>query len=334
MQQNQISITRSLTIADAESSGLAEHSNAQRASSKQAMIDSSAERPAHRRVNPRIPYIYCPRWCLHREPELLLQALEHAMTVASTIINVVFDNENDAKHLKLKDIWNEQFATLSVQAFVSLYSKDSWQLLSCKDIDPINKSACVMLTFSSSDFTCYRIDCCRRGICSIAHLFLSFSTASITMPMLECPCGRQFDIQLEATLKKKLVERPKLTPLQPSRGLIDLPMPNQPASQRTPRSPSPHRAEANQLSSWKPTPIGGKPAPQPMTSSSSGQEDRQQKRLELKKLRCSLTNPNYWENWQDSTPGAECSNSRRPMPPVCDPPQYLLEDRSRSPRKS
>ena len=207
-------------------------STAQLASSKQAMIDSSAERPAHRRVNPRIPYIYCPRWCLHREPELLIQTLERAMTVASTIINVVFDNENDAKHLKLKDIWNEQFATLSVQAFVSLYLKDSWQLLSCKDIDPINKSACVMLTFSSSDFTCYRIDCCRRGICSIAHLFLSFSTASITMPMLECPCGRQFDIRLDATLKKKLIEQPKLTPLQPSRGLIDLPMANQRRSVR------------------------------------------------------------------------------------------------------
>ena len=102
------------------------HSNARPSSSKQAMIDSSAERPAHRRDNPRIAYIYCPSWCWHREPELLLKALEHAMTVASTIINVVFDNENDAKHLKLKDIWNEKFATLSVGAFVSLYSKDSW----------------------------------------------------------------------------------------------------------------------------------------------------------------------------------------------------------------
>ena len=106
------------------------NSNARPSSSKQAMIDSSAERPAHRRDNPRIAYIYCPRWCWHREPELMLRALEHAMTVASTIINVVFDNENDAKHLKLKDIWNEKFATLSVGALVSLYSKDSWQLLS------------------------------------------------------------------------------------------------------------------------------------------------------------------------------------------------------------
>ena len=83
------------------------NSNALPSSSNQAMIDSSAERPAHTRDSPRIAYIYCPRWCWHREPELMLRALEHAMTVASTIINVVFDNENDAKHLKLKDIWNE-----------------------------------------------------------------------------------------------------------------------------------------------------------------------------------------------------------------------------------
>ena len=133
------------------------HSNARPSSSKQAMIDSSAERPAHRRDNPRIAYIYCPRWCWHREPELMLRALEHAMTVASTIINVVFDNENDAKHLKLKDIWNEKFATLSVGALVSLYSKDSWQLLSCQDTDPICKSSCVMLTFSGRAFPFYRL---------------------------------------------------------------------------------------------------------------------------------------------------------------------------------
>ena len=150
------------------------------------------------------------------------------------------------------------------------------------------------------------------------------------MNILQCPCGRQFDIRLEATLKTQ-IEQSKLThpqSLRRSQGLIDLPMANQPAPQPTPRSPRLEQRPAPQ-----PALIGQKPAPQPITSSSSGQEDRQQKRLELKKLRCDLTKPNYWENWQESTPGAEGSNSRRPTPPVCDPPQYLLEDRSRSPRK-
>ena len=133
------------------------NSNARPSSSKQAMIDSSAERPARRRDDPRIAYIYCPRWCWVREPELRSRALENAMTVASTIIDMVFDNENDAKHLKLRDIWNEKFAVLSVGAIVSLYSRGSWQLLNCKDIDPINRSPCVMLTFSSRDLTPYRL---------------------------------------------------------------------------------------------------------------------------------------------------------------------------------
>ena len=175
--------------------------------------------------------------------------------------------------------------------------------------------------------------CCLLGVCLVAHFFLIFFSASINMPILECPCGRQFHIHMEATLKKKLIERQKSTSLQPSRGLIDLPMSNQVASQRSTRSPSPHRADANHVSSWKPTWIGGSDGSQPMTSSSSGQEYRQHHRLELKKLRCDLTNLNYWDNWQESTPGAEGSNSRRPSPPVCEPPQYLLEDRSRSPRK-
>ena len=153
------------------------------------------------------------------------------------------------------------------------------------------------------------------------------------MPILECPCGRQFDIRLDATLKKKLIEQPKLTPLQPSQGLIDIPMINQPAPQRSRRSSSPQRAEANQLSSWKLTPICGKPLPQPMTSSCSSQEDRQQKRLEFKKVPCDLTKLDYCENLHESTPGAEGSNSRRPTLADCDPPQYLLQDRSRSPRK-
>ena len=179
--------------------------------------------------------------------------------------------------------------------------------------------------------------------CSIAHLFLSFSTASTTMPILQCPCGRQFDIRLDAT-QKTPIEQSKLThrqSLRRSQGLIDLPMANQPAPQPTPRSPRLEQRPAPQ-----PALIGQKPAPQPITSSSSGQEDRQQKRLELKKLRLDLTKPNCWGNWQGSTPGAEGSTSWQPTPPACDPPQYLRtprrpqystavqrDDRSRSPRR-
>ena len=84
------------------------NSNDQHSSKKQATIDSSAERPARGHDNPRIAYIHCPRWCWHRHPEVVLRAVEHAMQVASTIINVVFDKENDAKHLKLQDQWNEE----------------------------------------------------------------------------------------------------------------------------------------------------------------------------------------------------------------------------------
>lgn len=134
-----------------------EHRHAQHSCSKQVLIDSNADRPLRPGVNARIAYIFCPRWCWRREPELMLAALEHAITVASTIINVVFDDEDDAKHLLLKDIWNDKFATLSMGAIVSLYLKDSWQLLDCKDIDPINRSPCVMLTFGSRDLTCYRL---------------------------------------------------------------------------------------------------------------------------------------------------------------------------------
>ena len=145
---------RAMVDGSAEQDG---NSNDQHSSKKQATIDSSAERPARGHDNPRIAYIHCPRWCWHRHPEVVLRAVEHAMQVASTIINVVFDNGNDAKHLKLEDQWNEKIATLSVGAVVSLYSKDSWQMLNFQDTDPIGKSPCAMLTFNSRDFPCYKL---------------------------------------------------------------------------------------------------------------------------------------------------------------------------------
>ena len=121
------------------------------------MIDSSAERPARGRDHPRIAYIHCPRSSWQRAPDVVSRAIENAFEIRSTIINLVFDREEDAKLLKLEDHWNKMFATVSMGAIVSLCSKDSWQLLKCQDIDPICKSPCVMLTFSGRAFPFYRL---------------------------------------------------------------------------------------------------------------------------------------------------------------------------------
>ena len=131
--------------------------NVQPPSKKRAMIDSSAERPARGRDHPRIAYIHCPRCCWHRPPDVVSKAIENAFKLGSTIINLVFDDEKDAKLLKLEDQWNNNFATVPLGAVVSLYSRDSWQLLKCEDIDPICKSPCVMLTFSGRAFPFYRL---------------------------------------------------------------------------------------------------------------------------------------------------------------------------------
>ena len=129
-------------------------------SKKRVKIESSAERPARRRAErsargrdrPRIAYIYCPRYCWHRTPVVMSRAIENAFDVGSTIINLVFDHEKEAKLLKLEDHWNKKFATMSFGAVVSLYSENYWQLLQCQDVDPIGRSPCVMLTFNGRAF--------------------------------------------------------------------------------------------------------------------------------------------------------------------------------------
>ena len=132
-------------------------SYAQPCSSKQVLLNSSAGRLGRRCDIPALAYIYCPKYCWHKKPDVLHRAIGNAITVASQIINLVFDNENDAKQLKLGDNYSSSFAKISMGATVTLYSKDSWEMLDCKNIDPINKCPCQMLKFSSRVLTDYQL---------------------------------------------------------------------------------------------------------------------------------------------------------------------------------
>ena len=71
---------------------------AERPSKKQAVIDS-AERPVQESQRLRIAYIHCPRSSWNRAPEFVSYAIENAVEIGATIINLVFNDDEDAKFL-------------------------------------------------------------------------------------------------------------------------------------------------------------------------------------------------------------------------------------------
>ena len=89
-------------------------------------------------------------------------AIENAVQIGSTIINLIFDSEADkliggVRCLRLEDRWSKMFETASAGAVLSLYSTDSWR-------DPVSRipghrhcAPCLMLTFSSRAFQDFQL---------------------------------------------------------------------------------------------------------------------------------------------------------------------------------
>ena len=117
---------------------------------------SSAEQPAEQ-DRLRVAYIYCPRRSWNHAPNVVSEAIENAMDVGSTIINLVFDHDEDAAFLQLEDRWGKMFEVESLGSVLSLYASDSWQLLTKQNTDPVGMAPCLMLTFNSPAFPNYKV---------------------------------------------------------------------------------------------------------------------------------------------------------------------------------
>ena len=109
--------------------------------------NGSAERPAS-----VVAYIDCPRQCWHRSPILVSRAVQNAVDVGATIINVTVDREIDAKVLFgniygiLEAAWGEEFSSVSAGAVMSFYEKKHWEFLDSEEIDPEFNLPALMLT--------------------------------------------------------------------------------------------------------------------------------------------------------------------------------------------
>ena len=107
----------------------------------------SAARPAS-----LVAYIDCPRHCWYRSPTLVSQAIQNAVEVGATIINVTVDRGTDAKALfgnvstVLEAAWGEEVSSVSVGAVMSFYAGVHWDLLDKQEIDPECACPALMLT--------------------------------------------------------------------------------------------------------------------------------------------------------------------------------------------
>ena len=109
--------------------------------SRKTSESGSAGRPAS-----SVAYIDCPRPCWIRSLTLVEKAVQNAIGVGATIINVTIDRETDADVLfrtisgVLEIAWGEEFSSESVGTVMSFYTRAHWDLLERKDIDPECKS--------------------------------------------------------------------------------------------------------------------------------------------------------------------------------------------------
>jgi len=117
--------------------------------------ESSAEQPAEQ-GRLRVAYIYCPRRSWDREPIVVSNAIENGMAINATIINLVFDRDEDAAFLQLEDHWGKMFEVESLGSVLSLYASGSGQLLTKQNTDPVGIGPCLMLTFNSPAFPNYK----------------------------------------------------------------------------------------------------------------------------------------------------------------------------------
>ena len=106
------------------------------------------------------------------------------MDVGSTIINLVFDHDEDAAFLQLEDRWGKMFEVESLGSVLSLYASGSWQLLRKQNTDPVGIAPCLMLTFNSPTFPNYKV-------CVIT---MAFPTLPITVR------GRILDASVEEAI--------------------------------------------------------------------------------------------------------------------------------------
>ena len=107
----------------------------------------SAARPAS-----LVAYIDCPRYCWYRSPTLVSQAIQNAVEVGATIINLTVDRGTDAKALfgnvstVLEAAWGGEVSCVSVGAVMSFYAGVHWDLLDKQEIDPECACPALMLT--------------------------------------------------------------------------------------------------------------------------------------------------------------------------------------------
>ena len=102
-------------------------------SQKQAMdTTSSAEQLAKEGEylqQAKVAYVHCPKIPGNRTPHVVSTAIENAVQIGSTIINLIFDSEADkliggVRCLRLEDRLR---IAGSAGAVLSLYSTDSWR---------------------------------------------------------------------------------------------------------------------------------------------------------------------------------------------------------------
>ena len=122
--------------------------SAERPVSRKTFESGSAGRPAS-----LVAYIDCPRPCWIRSLTPIEKAIENAIGVGATIINVTIDREADADVLYrtisrvLQVLWGDAFCAESVGTVMSFYTLEHWELLERKDIDPEWMSPALLLTF-------------------------------------------------------------------------------------------------------------------------------------------------------------------------------------------
>ena len=122
--------------------------SAERPVSRKTSESGSAGRPAS-----SVAYIDCPRPCWIRSLTPIEKAIENAIGVGATIINVTIDREADADVLYrtisrvLQVLWGDAFCAESVGTVMSFYTLAHWELLERKDIDPEWMSPALLLTF-------------------------------------------------------------------------------------------------------------------------------------------------------------------------------------------
>jgi len=122
----------------------------------------SAERPVSRKKSDSgcagrpaslVAYIDAPRSCWIRSESRVEKAVQNAIGVGATIINVTIERAADADLLfrtisgVLRSFWGAQLSSENVGTVMSFYTSAHWELLDRIEIDPEYMSPALMLTF-------------------------------------------------------------------------------------------------------------------------------------------------------------------------------------------